>query len=148
MRAWVLASDAGFLPALEERRRESALTLPVAIQHLVSKGFLRKAWNRSRSLEPVLEDGEESPAVPILGCVAAGSPIEAIEQGGESIAVPAQMMASRARALLQGRPAPSLDDVVALAAPVLRHRIALNYVARADGVKPDDVIAALVKEIA
>src|SRR5207302_10271081 len=49
-------------------------------------------------------------------------------------AAQALMLASRARALLGGRLAPSNDDVVALARPVLRHRMALNFSARADGV--------------
>ena len=46
------------------------------------------------------------------------------------------MLATRARALLDGRLSPSLDDVAALAQPVLRHRMALNFSARADGVLP------------
>ena len=45
----------------------------------------------------------------------------------------ALMLATRARALLQGRLAPSVDDVLALARPVLQHRMALNFAARADG---------------
>ncbi len=44
------------------------------------------------------------------------------------------MLAARARALIDGRLSPSIDDVVALAAPVLRHRMALTFAARADGV--------------
>ena len=55
----------------------------------------------------------------------------------------ALMLAVRARAVLDGRFAPSLDDVVALAAPVLRHRMALNFAARADGVTVDSVIGRL-----
>ena len=55
----------------------------------------------------------------------------------------ALMLAVRARAVLDGRFAPSLDDVVALAAPVLRHRMALNFAARADGVTIDSVIERL-----
>jgi MoxR-like ATPase len=43
------------------------------------------------------------------------------------------MLAARARALLQGRLSPSVDDVLALARPVLQHRMALNFTARADG---------------
>ena len=50
------------------------------------------------------------------------------------------MLAIRARALLDGRLAPSLDDVMALARPVLRHRMALNFAARAEGVTIDDII--------
>jgi MoxR-like ATPase len=59
-------------------------------------------------------------------------------------AAQALMLASRARALLGGRLAPSVDDVVALARPVLRHRMALNFSARADGVALNDVIDRLV----
>ena len=54
------------------------------------------------------------------------------------------MLASRARALLDGRLAPSVDDVVALAPPILRHRMALGFAARADGVTLDDVIERLI----
>ncbi len=53
------------------------------------------------------------------------------------------MLAIRARALLDGRLAPSLDDVLALAGPVLRHRMALNFAARAEGATVDEVIDRL-----
>ena len=56
----------------------------------------------------------------------------------------ALMLATRARALLQGRLSPSIDDVVALAHPVLRHRIALTYSARAEGITLAAVIDKLV----
>jgi MoxR-like ATPase len=56
----------------------------------------------------------------------------------------ALMLAVRARALMDGRLAPSVDDVVALAPPVLRHRMALTFAARADGVTIDDVIGHMV----
>lgn len=56
-------------------------------------------------------------------------------------------LAVRARALLQGRLAPSVDDVVALAAPVLKHRLALTFAARADGDSVDSVIAELIKRL-
>ncbi|HEX2939468.1 MAG TPA: MoxR family ATPase [Rhodopila sp.] len=59
-------------------------------------------------------------------------------------AAQALMLASRARALLQGRLAPSVDDVAALARPVMRHRMALNFSARADGILLTDVIDKLV----
>jgi MoxR-like ATPase len=55
----------------------------------------------------------------------------------------ALMLACRARAVLEGRLAPSIDDVLALAHPVLRHRMALNFSARADGVTIDSVIQRL-----
>ena len=62
-------------------------------------------------------------------------------------AAQALMLATRARALLGGRLAPSIDDVAALARPVLRHRMALSFSARADGIVPGDVIDRLVKAI-
>src|ERR1700681_1916199 len=45
----------------------------------------------------------------------------------------ALMLVARARALVEGRLAPSIDDVVAMADPALKHRIALTFAARADG---------------
>ncbi|MGH6872236.1 MAG: AAA family ATPase [Rhizomicrobium sp.] len=55
------------------------------------------------------------------------------------------MLAVRARALLDGRFAPSVDDVAALAQPVLRHRMALNFSARAEGTTVGDVISRLAR---
>jgi MoxR-like ATPase len=55
----------------------------------------------------------------------------------------ALILACRARALIDGRLAPSIDDVVALAGPVLRHRMALNFAARADGITMAQVIDRL-----
>lgn len=60
----------------------------------------------------------------------------------------ALMLCARARALYEGRLAPSIDDVKALAEPVLQHRMALNFAARADGMHVRDVIANLVKAAA
>ena len=57
----------------------------------------------------------------------------------------ALMLCARALALYDGRLAPSLDDVRALAEPVLQHRMALNFAARADGLQVGNVIANLVK---
>ncbi len=59
----------------------------------------------------------------------------------------ALMLASRAKALLDGRLSPSIDDVLELAGPVLRHRMALTFAARANGVKLDDVIKQLKDSI-
>ena len=55
----------------------------------------------------------------------------------------ALMLAVRARAVIQGRISPSVDDVVALAHPVLRHRMALNFAARAERGTLDSVIDRL-----
>ena len=57
------------------------------------------------------------------------------------------MLAARARALVDGRLAPSLDDVRALAEPVLKHRMALTFAARADGETVAGVIARLADRL-
>ncbi len=59
----------------------------------------------------------------------------------------ALMLAVRARALLDGRLAPSVDDVLELAEPVLKHRMALTFAARADGANVESVIAKLKAKI-
>jgi MoxR-like ATPase len=59
----------------------------------------------------------------------------------------ALMLAVRARALLDGRLAPSIDDVLDLAEPVLKHRMALTFSARAEGRTVTDVIKQLKSRI-
>ncbi|WP_349435139.1 MoxR family ATPase [Pararhizobium sp. A13] len=56
------------------------------------------------------------------------------------------MLCARARALYDGRLAPSIDDIMALAEPVLQHRMALTFAARAEGMSVRDVITGLVKQ--
>lgn len=60
----------------------------------------------------------------------------------------ALMLTARARAVLDGRLAPSVDDVIALARPVLRHRMDVTFAARADGLSVLDVIDRLAESIA
>ncbi|RXF73521.1 AAA family ATPase [Hansschlegelia zhihuaiae] len=57
------------------------------------------------------------------------------------------MLAVRARALLDGRFAPSIDDVAALAEPVLKHRMALTFAARSSGETLSGVVAKLVERL-
>ncbi|MES2906553.1 MAG: MoxR family ATPase [Pseudomonadota bacterium] len=57
------------------------------------------------------------------------------------------ILAIRARALLDGRMAPSLDDVKALAEPILKHRMALSFAARAEGMNISSLIARLAEKL-
>ncbi|HQZ32761.1 MAG TPA: MoxR family ATPase [Arenimonas sp.] len=57
------------------------------------------------------------------------------------------VLAAKARALLHGRYAATRDDVLALAAPVLRHRLLLSFAAEAEQKSPDDVVAALLRSV-
>ncbi len=87
----------------------------------------------------------------ILGIVRAGRPDESgladirdqVAWGPSPRASQALILAARAQALLDGRLSPSVDDVVALAPPTLRHRMALSFAARAEGVTLAEVIARL-----
>lgn len=90
----------------------------------------------------------------ILNIVRMGRPEEpeAIKAVRENIswgpgprAAQALMLAVRARALLDGRTAPTVADVEALSRPVLKHRMALGFGARAGGVRLDDVISQMLQ---
>lgn len=80
-----------------------------------------------------------------------GSHIESIaryvDYGASPRAVFALSSASRAHALLAGRPTVGFEDVRALASPVLNHRMILNYKARIDRVLVSDLIAELLREV-
>jgi repressor LexA len=96
--------EQGYSPSLEEIAQHfglsSVATVHKHVQHLVEKGLLRKAWNRSRSVEPVPQHEREEHAddagqsglttLPLVGTVAAGAPIEAIEDH-ETTSVPSGM---------------------------------------------------------
>jgi repressor LexA len=82
----------GYAPSLEEIGRQFGLSsLATVHKHLTNlqeKGFIRRAWNRSRSVELIpTRAGGRAVELPLLGYVAAGRPIEAIA-GTETIAVP------------------------------------------------------------
>jgi len=57
------------------------------------------------------------------------------------------VLAAKARALLHGRYAATREDVRALAAPVMRHRLLLSFAAEAEQVSADDVVAALLRAV-
>ncbi|MGB0618104.1 MAG: transcriptional repressor LexA [Myxococcota bacterium] len=93
-------AEQGYSPSLEEIAAafglSSVATVHKHVKHLVDKGYLRKAWNRSRSVEPVPEEeAPQSVHLPILGTVAAGRPIEAIEPDAavaEQVSVPMDLL--------------------------------------------------------
>jgi MoxR-like ATPase len=76
---------------------------------------------------------------------AVGELAEQIAWGPSPRASQAFMLTVRARALIEGRYAPSLDDVEALAIPVLQHRMAVTFAARAEGIGVRDLITDAVK---
>jgi len=110
--------DKGYSPSLEEIGAHfglrSVATVHKHVQHLVEKEFLRKAWNRSRSVEPVAEPGASEAnlmTLPLLGTVAAGSPIEAIENP-ETIAVPSDLVGRGEHFVLKVRGDSMIEDQI------------------------------------
>ncbi len=89
----------GYAPSLEEIGRRFGLsslaTVHKHMTNLESKGFIKRSWNRSRSVELLPgRTGSRSVDLPLLGYVAAGLPIEAIATT-ETIAVPESLVDSR-----------------------------------------------------
>jgi repressor LexA len=89
----------GYAPSLEEIGRRFGLSsLATVHKHLTNlqeKGFIKRAWNRSRSVELVSSRlGGRAVELPLLGYVAAGNPIEALV-GSETIAVPEDLVAGK-----------------------------------------------------
>jgi repressor LexA len=106
----------GYSPSLDEIGQRFGLTSVATVhkhvEHLVEKGLLRKAWNRSRSIEPVDADEAASVALPLLGTVAAGEPIEAVESN-ESISVPRALLPRSGEAfVLRVRGSSMIDEQI------------------------------------
>ncbi|MEO7327036.1 MAG: MoxR family ATPase [Minicystis sp.] len=70
-----------------------------------------------------------------------------VKFGGSPRGAQALLLASKIRALFQGRFAASLDDIRAVALPALRHRVLLNFEGEAEGIKTDQVIQDILKHL-
>lgn len=106
----------GYAPSLEEIGRRFGLSsLATVHKHLTNlqeKGFIRRAWNRSRSVELVpTRTGSRALELPLLGYVAAGAPIEAVA-GTESIAVPEDLVGKRDTYVLRVRGDSMIDEQI------------------------------------
>jgi MoxR-like ATPase len=69
---------------------------------------------------------------------------EMVSWGAGPRAVQYLILGGKARALLYGRTCVSTEDIQALAQPVLRHRLVVNFAAESDGISPDDIIERLL----
>ncbi len=106
----------GYAPSLEEIGRRFGLSsLATVHKHLTNlqeKGFIRRAWNRSRSVELVpTRSGGRALELPLLGYVAAGAPIEAVA-GNETIAVPEALVGRREAYVLRVRGDSMIDEQI------------------------------------
>ncbi|HVQ34934.1 MAG TPA: transcriptional repressor LexA [Candidatus Bathyarchaeia archaeon] len=91
----------GYSPSLEEiggsLGLSSVATVHKHVSHLVEKGLVRRVWNQNRSIELVNgEAGGRAMDLPLVGTIAAGTPLEAIPTS-ETITVPADMVSGRGR---------------------------------------------------
>jgi repressor LexA len=106
----------GYAPSLQEVGRRFGLSsLATVHKHLTNlqeKGFIKRAWNRSRSME-LVSTRVDSRAVdlPLLGYVAAGVPIEAVV-GTETIAVPENLVGKRDTYALRVRGDSMIDEQI------------------------------------
>jgi repressor LexA len=106
----------GYAPSLEEIGRQFGLsslaTVHKHLSNLQGKGFIRRAWNRSRSVEIVpAKTGGRSVELALIGYVAAGMPIEAIA-GHESISVPEDFVGKRDTYVLRVRGDSMIDEQI------------------------------------
>jgi len=106
----------GYAPSLEEiGRRFSLSSLATVHKHLTNlqdKGFIRRAWNRSRSVELIpVHVGSRSLELPLMGYVAAGAPIEAITSN-ETIAVPEHFIGKRDTYVLRVKGDSMIDEQI------------------------------------
>jgi repressor LexA len=106
----------GYAPSLEEVGRRFGLSsLATVHKHLTNlqdKGFIKRAWNRSRSVELVqTRPGGRAVELPLLGYVAAGAPIEAIATS-ETIAVPEDLVGKRDTYVLRVRGESMIDEQI------------------------------------
>jgi MoxR-like ATPase len=117
---------------------------------ILAASDLQDAQNLVRAM-PIGEQILEAILALVRGCrpETAGDDIvrRHVAWGPGPRAAQALMLATRARALLDGRLSPSIEDVIKLAHPVLRHRMALNFSARAEGVLLADVIERMVSKL-
>ena len=106
----------GYAPSLEEVGRRFGLSsLATVHKHLTNlqdKGFIKRAWNRSRSVELVpTRVGARAVDLPLLGNVAAGAPIEAVVSS-ETVAVPEDLVGKRDTYALRVRGDSMIDEQI------------------------------------
>ncbi len=149
---FLMQIDVGY-PDLEAERRMLLATTGIAEDKPVPV-FDADALMEAQHLVRRIPVGE-TVVNAILNLVRAGRPEDSsldfvrrhVAWGPGPRAAQALMLGVRARALLDGRLTPSVDDVIALARPILQHRMALGFAARADGISVVEVIAQLAATV-
>ncbi len=106
----------GYAPSLEEIGHQfelsSLATVHKHLTNLQEKGFIKRAWNRSRSVELIqTPSAPRALELPLLGFVAAGAPIEAVA-GHDTIAVPDALVGKRGSYVLRVKGDSMIDEQI------------------------------------
>ena len=112
----------------------------VPVERVLTRAEIRTAQDLVRDV-PIADDLRDR----AIQLVRRTREAEAVEFGASPRASMALVVTAKARAFLQGRTHVSGEDIEALAAPVLRHRIILDFRAEREGQTPDDVVASLLE---
>jgi MoxR-like ATPase len=132
-------------PELDEEmeivdRYTSRLDRSIPVEQVFSRAEIRRAQELTRQV-PVAEDVRER----AVRLVRSTREADHIEYGASPRASMALVVTAKARALLQGRAYVSEADVEAMARPVLRHRIVVDFRAEREGTTPDEAVARLLE---
>ena len=145
---FLMQIDVGY-PDMEAERRMLAETTGAtesAVRQILDTDELMAAQRLIRRI-PVGDSIVEA-ILKIVRAARPGSGEEAIDRdiawGPGPRASQALMLTVRARALVDGRLAPSLEDVAALAEPILKHRMAMTFSARAEGKSVSEAISGFI----
>ncbi|MFN0023392.1 MAG: AAA family ATPase [Parvularculaceae bacterium] len=149
---FLMQINVGYPDAASERRMVVATTGPetAGLPAMMTPADLLRAHALVRQM-PIAERLLDA----ILAIVRSARPVDGADERVRALvgwgpgprASQALSLAARALALIDGRKAPSLDDIRRLAKPVLRHRMALNFTARAEAVEIDAFIDEIVAKL-
>jgi len=121
---------------------EELMSMQSLVRKVPAAGYvIRYAMKLARLTRPHVQPGEPAdPNIPafIKKYVTWG----AGPRAGQNL-----ILGAKARALLKGRTYVAIEDVKAVALPVLRHRVITNYAAKADNITPDELIRKLLQEV-
>ncbi|MFB6091834.1 MAG: AAA family ATPase [Haloquadratum sp.] len=110
------------------------------VDRVLSRAQLQRAQQLTRQV-PIADDIRDD----VIDLVRATRTTDDVEFGASPRASMGLVLAAKARAFLEGRSHVSWDDVEAMARPVLRHRLIVDFRAEREGVTPDDVVAELLR---
>ncbi|WP_144901163.1 AAA family ATPase [Halobellus captivus] len=110
-----------------------------SVERVLSRDGLTRAQQLTRQV-PIAEDVRDD----VIDLVRSTRTAENVEFGASPRASMGLVLAAKARAFLDGRAHVAWEDVEAMANPVLRHRLVVDFRAEREGVTPDDIVSTLL----